>query len=80
MPGAQNADSELDCFKLFFDDQIVTTVTNMTNLNISNYLDQVDPVQLEQIRTKNTNVRPTTEEEMLAYFGPLLVPEPILFP
>jgi hypothetical protein len=69
MPRAQNADSELDCFKLFFDDHIITTITNMTNLNITNFLDQIDPVHLEQIRTKNTYIRPTTEEEMLAYFG-----------
>ena len=69
MPRAQDADSELDCFKLFFDDHIVTTITNMTNLNFSNFPDHVDPVQLEQIRTKNTYVHQTTVEEMLAYFG-----------
>ena len=39
MPRTQNADSELDCFKLFFDDHIITTITNMTNLNISNFPD-----------------------------------------
>lgn len=69
MDEAAEATTELDCFKLFMDESIITDVTELTNRNIQGHLDKLSPEKLKMIQTKNVFIRVTTEEEVLAYLG-----------
>ena len=49
MDEAAEATTELDCFKLFMDESIITDVTELTNRNIQGHLDKLSPEKLKMI-------------------------------
>ena len=67
-PMAVNANTPLECFKLFFTDGILNLIIEQTSQNIAVFLDSLSNEQLSFIIQKKPYVRDENREEPIAYF------------
>ena len=69
MPAAENVESEVACFGLFFNEEILTKIEASTNKNVDNMIQSMNQKQREYVRTTASWIKATSVSELKAYFG-----------